>query len=322
MALMRSGTRMYWHWRMLTLLHRGVRYPTCSIGVHLGARRAAPHSVSKCLSVEVRKRMRAQHFPRLLVLLGVAAVAAATLVGCGSGGSSGSKNIIIATLLPTSGVDASVGLPTQYGADLAISQNKDLGNGYTLSVLHENYEGANGPDQTIGAADAHALVSNPNVMAVVGPFNSGIAEVTIPITNSAGLVMISPSNTNPGLTKQQYAAANGINFSLLHPAGKPDYYFRTCGTDDVQGKVDADVALGAPINAKSAFVIDDESVYGKGLATQFTAEFTAKGGRIVGTGEISASQINVAPQLATTIAGKNPDVVFYGGITSQGGGII
>src|SRR5579862_5629040 len=298
----------YWPWRVRRYSVRGfaICYPTCSFE---RTPDVATFRKSTCLYVEVRKLMQAQRFPRLLVLLAVGAVAVATLVGCGSGGSSGNKNIVIATLLPVSGGDASVGLPTQYGADLAISQNANLGNGYHLSVLHENYEGANGPDTTIGATVTRSIVSNPNVVAVIGPFNSGIAKVAIPITNAAGLTMISPSNTNPGLTKQQYATANGIDFALLHPAGKPDAYFRTCGTDDVQGKVDADVALGAPINAKTAFVIDDETVYGKGLATQFTAEFTAKGGKILGTGEISATQISEAPQLATAIKGKNPDAV-------------
>ena len=249
-------------------------------------------------------------------------VAGLSLTACGTGGSSANKNIVLGTLLPVSGTDAGVGLPTQYGVDLAVSQNADLGNGYKLTVEHKNYEGSAGPDTSIGASAAHQLVDDTNVVAAVGPFNSGIAKVAIPIINAATLTMISPTNTNPGLTKPQYADANGINFTLLHPTGKPDAYFRTCGTDDVQGKVDGDVAAGAPINGKTAYVLDDASVYGKGLALQFTAEFKAKGGTILGTGEITASQISNATQLASTIANANPDVVFYGGVTSQGGGAI
>jgi len=246
-----------------------------------------------------------------------------SLAACGpSSGSSGNKNLVIGTLLPVSQVDAGVGLPTQYGVDLAVSQNANLGNGYTLSVVHKDYEGASGPDKTQGASKATELVNNANVVAVVGPFNSGIAQVTIGITNSAGLTMISPTNTNPGLTLQQYAAANGIIFSQLHPSGKPDAYFRTCGNDIIQGKVDGDVAASAPINGTKAYVIDDSSTYGKGLATQFTNEFKSKGGSIVGNAEITSAQISTAPQLASTIISAGPDVVFYGGVTSQGGGAV
>ena len=83
-------------------------------------------------------------------------------------------------------------------------------------------------------------------MGIVGPFNSGVAKAEIPIVNAAGgPVLISPTNTNPGLTLSQYATANGINFAKLHPAGKPDYYFRIPGNDVAQGKADAEVALSS-----------------------------------------------------------------------------
>jgi len=143
----------------------------------------------------------------------------------------------------------------------------------------------------------------------------------MPITNSAGLTMISPTNTNPGLTLEQYAAANGIVFSQLHPAGLPDAYFRTCGNDVVQGAVDAAVALAAPVSAKTAFVVDDNTTYGVGLGNYFTQTFTSKGGKTVGSRtSITAAQVSNLTSLASTIAGLNPDVVFYGGVTSGGGG--
>jgi branched-chain amino acid transport system substrate-binding protein len=245
------------------------------------------------------------------------------LAACGtSGGGSGSKALKIGTELPVSGTDAAVGLPTQYGADLAVQQNKDLGSGYTLTIVHKNDEGTSGPDPSIGAANVQQLIADSSVMAIVGPFNSGVAKQEIPIVNQNTIVAISPANTNPGLTKQEFAQENGINFDLLHPAGKPESYFRLPGTDDIQGKVDADIALAAPISATSAYVIDDNTTYGKGLAKVFTTEFTSHGGSIVGSTSITPDQVSNLPQLATTIVGKSPTVVFYGGVTSGGGGAL
>jgi branched-chain amino acid transport system substrate-binding protein len=245
------------------------------------------------------------------------------LAACGtSGGGSGSKALKIGTELPVSGTDAAVGLPTQYGADLAVQQNKDLGSGYTLTIVHKNDEGTSGPDPSIGAANIQQLIADSSVMAIVGPFNSGVAKQEIPIVNQNTIVAISPANTNPGLTKQEFAQENGINFDLLHPAGKPESYFRLPGTDDIQGKVDADIALAAPISATSAYVIDDNTTYGKGLAKVFTTEFTSHGGSIVGSTSITPDQVSNLPQLATTIVGKSPTVVFYGGVTSGGGGAL
>ena len=239
---------------------------------------------------------------------------------CGSsGGGSTGGTIEIATDLPVSGTDAAQGLPTQYGVDLAVSQNSNLGNGYTLQVVHKNDEGASGADPTVGSTNISALLADPKVMAVVGPFNSGVAKAEIPVATNGGLVLMSPTNTNPGLTKEQYAEANGINFSQLHPSGVPEYYFRVCATDDVQGKVDAQIAQGAPINATSVYVVDDDTTYGKGLANFFVQNFT---GKVVGRTSITPAQVSSLNSLATTIASANPDVVFYGGVTSQGGGAL
>jgi branched-chain amino acid transport system substrate-binding protein len=258
---------------------------------------------------------------QMAATLGSQGLAAARPVAAAKVPSAG-KNLVIATELPVVGTDASVGLPTQYGTDLAVSQNADLGGGYTLTVQHENYAGANGPDTGIATTSVQKLVSDPNVIAAVGPFNSGIAKVTIPISNNAGLVFISPANTNPGLTKEQYAAANSINFQTLHPAGKPNAYFRVPGTDDVQGKVDAQIA-SQTLGCKTAFVVDDNSVYGKGLADFFTTNFKANGGTTVGSRQsITAQQVSNLGSLADTIKNANPDVVFYGGITSGGGGAL
>jgi branched-chain amino acid transport system substrate-binding protein len=257
-------------------------------------------------------------------LTGVA-LTAVIFAGCGGGsgsGPTGNKNLVIATELAVSGTDAAAQLPTQYGTDLAVMQNADLGNGYKLSVKHYNYEGTSGPDPSIGSSDVTAAAADPTIMAIMGPFNSGVAKVEIPIITQAGLVEISPANTNPGLTLSQYAADNGIVFSNLHPAGIPEYYFRIPGNDVVQGKVDAQVAAGAPVNAKSCYVVDDDTTYGKGLAKYFTSTFTGNGGTVAGTASITAAQIASLPSLAATIKNKNPDCVFYGGVTSGGGGAL
>ncbi len=251
---------------------------------------------------------------------------AMTLAACGSGsgGASTNKHIRIGTEFPVSGTDAAVTLPAQYGVDLAGQQNKDLGNGYTLEIVHFNDEGASGADASIGANNVQKLVNDTQVMAIVGPFNSGVAKAEIPIVNQAGLVEISPTNTNPGLTLEQYAEANGIVFSQLHPAGKKNAYFRIPGNDVSQGAADAKVALSPQVGAKTAFVVDDNTTYGKGLSDFFTQSFSAGGGKVVTNGRtsITPDQVSNLPQLATTIKNANPDIVFYGGVTSQGGGAL
>jgi branched-chain amino acid transport system substrate-binding protein len=248
-------------------------------------------------------------------------VTSLALAGCGSGSASVNKALKIGTDLPVSGGDASATLPAQYGVDLAISQ-ASLPDGYTVTVVHKDDEGASGPDGSIGAANITALQNDSTVIGVIGPFNSGVAKQEIPIVNAGGgPTLISPTNTNPGLTLQQYAQEAGVNFDQLHPSGKPDFYFRLPANDFLQGKADAQIALSAPqIMAKTAFVVDDTTTYGKPLADFFTSFFTQGGGTIVGNrAEITPNSLSSLPQLAATIKAAKPDVVFYGGITSQGG---
>jgi len=221
-----------------------------------------------------------------------------------------------------SGTDAGAQLPAQYGVDLAAQQNADLGHGCKITVKHDNYEGTSGVDASIGASNATADVSDSTIIAMVGTFNSGVAKVVIPIATRAHLVMISPANTNPGLTLQQYAQANGIDFATLHPAGFSEAYFRLPGNDVVQGKVDATIAAAAPVNAKSAYVVDDDSTYGIGLSNYFTTTFQGNGGTILGRTAIQATQASSFPSLAASISSKHPDVVFMGGVTSGGLGLL
>lgn len=257
-----------------------------------------------------------------------AALALGALAGCGgSTGGGGSANLCsgtltLATEFAVSGTDAGAQLPAQNGADLAVQQNSDLGHGCKLQVKHDNYEGTSGVDPSVASSNVTTLAADPSVIAIDGPFNSGVAKVIIPITTRAHLVMISPANTNPGLTIEQYAKDNGIDFSQLHPAGFPEAYFRIPGTDVVQGKVDAEIAAADPVNAKSVYVVDDNTTYGIGLANFFTSNFQGNGGTILGRQSIQATQASSFPSLAAKIVSLNPDAVFFGGVTSGGGGIL
>lgn len=250
-------------------------------------------------------------------LVGLALVAS-LVAACGSstGGGAKGQTFCIGTDFPVSGTDAGSGKPAEDGANLAISQAK-LHGGNTLQV--KNFDDAvNGVhNATQGATNVTNMVSDPCIIAMVGPFNSGVAGAEIPIATSAGLAMISPANTNPGLTKQQYAQQYGFDFSKLHPSGKPEAYFRIPTTDDVQGAVDAQLALQAGF--KKAYVVDDSEPYGQGLADFFTQNFTSGGGSVAGRDAISSANTAQLASLVTKIKATSPDVVFFGGVTATGG---
>ncbi len=160
-----------------------------------------------------------------------------------------------------------------------------------------------------------SFVSDPAVVAVVGPFNSSVAKVQIPISNEAGLLQCSPANTNEGLTKPEFGA-------LEIRKAFPDRinYVRVASTDDVQGPAVAQFGVQT-LGLKSVFIIDDTETYGKGLADNFAKEWEKLGGTVVGREGAPKGTTDYVPIL-TSAKALNPDSVFYGGVTATGGGLV
>src|SRR5204862_4461884 len=118
------------------------------------------------------------------------------------------------------------------------------------------------------------LVNDPQVLFIVGPYNSSVAQAEIPVSNAAGLMQCSPANTATTLTKGDAAKA-------LRPTNPTKIaYVRLATTDDNQGAGVADIVANT-IGAKTAYVLDDTQTYGKGLADGFAAAYTVFGGSIV-----------------------------------------
>jgi branched-chain amino acid transport system substrate-binding protein len=165
------------------------------------------------------------------------------------------------------------------------------------------------------AANANKAAADPNVMAYIGPYNSGAAKTSIPILNAAHLLMISPANTAVWLTKP-----NPDNPKELENYRKDGInYTRVCPTDDIQGPLGAEWAKEMGI--KRVFVLDDNEVYGRGLAKLFEDHCDEIGVEIVGHDSIDAKALEFR-SLMTKIKSKNPDLVYFGGTTQTKGGQI
>ena len=186
--------------------------------------------------------------------------------------------------LPVSGADASTGIPTRNGAVLAIEEAaaRSLPGGVTIAAndLDDAVQGAHDPGQ--GAQNVRQFISDASVLAMIGPFNSSVAAVQIPLTNDAGLAQISPATTNPTLTKGDAAK----RFRTSHP--DVNAFFRVCTTDDKQGAAGA--AFARKLGFAKAFVIDDNETYGKGLADIFERSFVTGGGTVLGHEHLTKGQ--------------------------------
>jgi branched-chain amino acid transport system substrate-binding protein len=259
--------------------------------------------------------------------LAVLIIAAFVAFACGgSSGGSGSKGEIdIASDLPSgAGADASSGLPTQQGAQFAVTRAGTV-RGYTLKFVPFD-DSVNGiHDAQKGVQNVQAMVSNKLILGMVGPFNSSVAKAEIPVANGAPLAMISPSNTNECLTQSlSYCqAANGFTPASLRPS-TINNYFRVAAPDTFQGPAMADFALHAgPLPAglgiTKVAVWDDEETFGQGVANNFATEFAKKGGTVVDRKSYDPKAKKDFKDFLASAKDKGAQGIYVGGTTATGG---
>ncbi len=205
--------------------------------------------------------------------------------------------IKIATQSPLSGGQAALGEGIKNGAQLAIEQLKGPIEALGFKVELVPFDDQAKPD--VGVANAKQLVNDPDILAVIGHLNSGVAIPSSETYKDYDLVMVSPANTNPCITDRGYLVTN-----------------RICGRDDVQGAVAAEFAFNE-LKVKTAFVIHDKTTYGQGVAEFFKKRFEELGGQVLGF-EGTEEKANFDP-LITAIQAVNPELIFFGGIYDQAG---
>src|SRR5262245_14259539 len=171
-------------------------------------------------------------------------------------------------------------------------------------------------DPTQEANNANKAAADADVMVYIGTFNSGAAKVSIPILNQAGLVMISPANTNPGLTKPGKGEPGEPE--KYYPTGKRNYT-RVVPADDLQGAAGANWAKD--LGVKTVYILHDTETYGKGVADVFRAK--AKENSLEEKGyEGIDKKAQDYKALGTKIKDANPDLVYFGGITQNNAGLL
>lgn len=257
-------------------------------------------------------------------LRGIGAVAlasvfvAAACSGTPAASGGGSKGTLkIGVTLPLSGGAAADGQPTLKGAQLAVDEANKAGGvgGYKLEILQLDHAVNGKYNEQQGASDMQTFVADTSVIGVVGPYNSAVAKVQIPISNDAGLLQCSPANTNESLTKPEFGA---LDYRKNFP--ERINYVRVATTDDIQGPAMAVYAFNT-LKLKNLLIIDDVTTFGKGVADNFQAKWEELGGKVVDRVGAGADTTDFNG-IVTSAKGKNPDGVYYGGVVTSGAGLL
>jgi branched-chain amino acid transport system substrate-binding protein len=205
--------------------------------------------------------------------------------------------IKIAVQSPLSGEQAALGEHIKLGAQLAVEQATKPLKALGFDLIFVPYDDQAKPE--VGVANARNVVADPDVLVLVGHFNSGVALPASEVYKDAMLAMISPANTATEITDRGYPNVN-----------------RVCGRDDVQGPVGARFAA-QDLQLKSVYIIHDKTLYGQGVADNFRNEANKLGLKVLGY-EGTEERANFSP-IITPMRAKNPGLVYFGGIYHQGG---
>jgi branched-chain amino acid transport system substrate-binding protein len=237
--------------------------------------------------------------------------------GAASSAPGASKGVLkIGITLPLSGGARADGGPAERGAQLAIDQANEAGGvgGYKLESLVLDHAVNGKYNEQQGAQDMQTFAGDAAVIGVVGPYNSAVAKVQIPISNDAGLLQCSPANTNEALTKPEFGA-------LDYRKNFPDRinYIRVAATDDIQGPAMA-VYVYNTLGLRNLLVVDDVTTFGKGVADNFQTKFEELGGTVNRVG--APPDTTDFNSIITAAKTKNPDGVYYGGVVPSGGGLL
>lgn len=237
-----------------------------------------------------------------------------TTTGTTTSGGGAGETIKIVSSLPLTGSSLGQTQTIVNGFKMALEENNNKAGNFTIVYESKDDATAAAGKWTPEAeqANAQAALNDKDVMVYLGTFNSGAAAVSIPILNQAGLVMISPANTAPELTKKGF---DDKTYNSLYPK-TPKNYFRVVTADDIQGAAAA--AWAKSLGVKSAYILNDQEVYGKGIANVFEATAKKIGIDVKGNEGIDAKAPDYKA-LMNKIKGTNPDLVYFGGLTQTNG---
>lgn len=210
------------------------------------------------------------------------------------------SDIPIGVYAALSGPEAAFGQATLQGVRLAAEEINTAGGvlGRKIRLVVEDDQGR----AEEAASVVTKLITSDGVIAVIGENSSNQSLAAAPIAQNAKVPMISPSSTNPKVTKVG------------------DYIFRVCFTDPYQGKALA-TFVATNLGLKGAAILkDNKNDYSVGLAEFFTKEFQALGGRIVAEQSYAGGDTDFRPQL-TAIRSRNPQMIFIPGFYTDVGQI-
>lgn len=222
----------------------------------------------------------------------IASIVIASLLAACQTQNGGGDKVRIGVFMSTTGSTANFGISSVNGIKMAADEINAAGgiNGKQVELLVQDDRS----DASEAATIVTKFVTQDQVHAVIGEVASSRSIAAAPIAQNAKIPMLTPSSTNPEVTK------------------KGDFIFRSCFIDPYQGAAIAQFAAKTLGAKTAAIMVDRKNDYSTGLEKVITETFTRFGGKMVATQSYQEGDQDFNAQL-TSLKGSNPEVIFVPG---------
>ena len=184
--------------------------------------------------------------------------------------------------------------------------------GWNLVIDHRDDTRQGAPNSDVGVENIQAMIAAGDV-GMIGPYTSSVAKAEIPIATTQHFTMISPSATQPCLTRDESFCS--YHPQDLHP-GSPNNFFRVVTTNVEQGLAMADY-FHDTLGVSRVAVLDDSTVGGVTMADTFEAEFKRLGGMVVARSEFRKEQTSDWRPILSSFKQAGAQAVYASGRDEQ-----
>ena len=254
--------------------------------------------------------------PRRFALLIAAALVLTGIVGCGPGGDQGIEGdtVTVYVSAPLAGGSGAQGRAIEDGAELALVDAKRRAGELRVEArVLDDTEGTGARARwspVAAAANARRAAQDTTAIAYIGELQSGATRSSLPITNAASMLQVSPGSTAVDLARTAPGAGDEVP-ELVQPSGE-----RTFGRviPDDETQAEAGAVWARNLGARRAALITDGSDFGRVVAGEFAEQAEAEGVSIDADERRRPSRVAIRE-----ISRAQPDLVYYGGAADRGG---
>jgi len=256
------------------------------------------------------------------VATAIACACAAALSGCRGDGGADEPNRVkgdtatVYSSVPRLGASASAADAVMAGERRALAEAG--GRAGALRIRFRELPATNDEpehpwDPALVSENAHRAADDPTAIAYLGELDHGASAVSLPITNDAGLLQVSPGDGLTSLTQRPPGRPR---------AGPERYYpsdertFVRLGPTDLQ-EADYLVERVRAAGAKRVAVVFDRNIYGRELAGQIFARARRDGLEPVASEEYRGQPDEIV-DIASRLVDAHPDAVIHAAVAGRG----